>query len=120
MLRFLFVFTCFVWPCLAELVSVPLFNGENLNGFKVPDGNIWWSVENRELVCRSGPKRKGSILWSEKKYKNFIVELDFKMVSGIVDSGLFLRNMDQIQLGMSGSMKRDMTTSPYIPKKGLS
>ena len=26
--------------------------------------------------------------------------------------------MDQIQIGISGSLKRDMTASPYIPGKG--
>ncbi len=57
------------------------------------------------------------MLWTEKKYKNFIIELDFKMGEGTVDSGVFLKNDDQIQIGISGSLKRDMTGSPYIPKK---
>ncbi len=39
------------------------------------------------------------------------------MGDGTVDSGIFLRSKDdQIQIGMSGSLKRDMTGSPYIPK----
>ncbi|MEM6916075.1 MAG: family 16 glycoside hydrolase, partial [Verrucomicrobiota bacterium] len=38
--------------------------------------------------------------------------------SGTIDSGVHLRNSDQIQIGISGSLKRDMTGSPYIPKKG--
>lgn len=118
------MFRCFVllvlWmlPSMADPVLKPLFNGVDLKGFKIPEKNIWWSVENKEIVCKSGPKRKGSTLWSNEQYENFIVELDFKMISGTVDSGLFIRNEDQIQIGISGSLKRDMTTSPYIPKKG--
>jgi hypothetical protein len=39
------------------------------------------------------------------------------MGDGTVDSGIFLRSKDdQIQIGISGSLKRDMTGSPYIPK----
>jgi hypothetical protein len=41
------------------------------------------------------------------------------MGDGTVDSGIFLRSEhDQIQIGISGSLKRDLTASPYIPKKG--
>ena len=39
------------------------------------------------------------------------------MGDGTVDSGFFLRSEDdQVQIGISGSLKRDMTGSPYIPK----
>lgn len=96
----------------------PIFNGKDLTNWKEPKNNIWWAVNNEELSCKSGPKKKGSTLWTTKKYRDFIVELDFKMGEGTVDSGLFIRNNDQIQIGISGSLKRDMTCSPYIPKKG--
>ena len=62
--------------------------------------------------------KKGQDLWTEKEYVNFIVECEFKMGEGTVDSGIFLRNSNQIQIGISGSLKRDMTASPYIPGKG--
>lgn len=98
-----------------------LFNGKDLAGWKVPDGNDeanWYSADDGVLVIQSGPQKKGSILWTEKSYKDFIVELEFRMGEGTVDSGVHLRNMDQIQIGISGSLKRDMTCSPYIPGKG--
>ena len=35
----------------------------------------------------------------------------------MVDSGVWMRSEnDQIQIGISGSLKRDLTGSPYIPK----
>ena len=40
------------------------------------------------------------------------------LTEGVVDSGTHLRNQDQIQIGISGSLKRDMTGSPYISGKG--
>ncbi len=97
----------------------PIFNGEDFSGWKVPQNNIWWKVEDGVIRCKSGPKQKGSTLWSEKQYRNFIVEFDFKMGDGVVDSGIFLRTTNQqVQIGHSGSKKRDMTGSVYVPGKG--
>lgn len=96
----------------------PIFNGKDLSGWVVPENNIWWLVEDGVLQVRSGPEKKGSILWTEKEYENFVVELDFKFGKGTVDSGVHVKSMDQIQIGISGSLKRDMTGSPYIPGKG--
>jgi Domain of Unknown Function (DUF1080) len=93
-----------------------IFNRKNLKGWKVPEGNVWWSAGRGQLLAKSTPDKKGSILWTEKAYTNFIIRLDFKMIDGTVDSGVFLRSeTDQIQIGISGSLKRDMTASPYIP-----
>ncbi|MCH1408473.1 MAG: DUF1080 domain-containing protein [Verrucomicrobiales bacterium] len=95
-----------------------LFNGKDLTGWKAPEGNIWWIVEDGILKVRSGPDQKGSILWSEEEFTDFAVTLDFKFGEGIIDSGVHVKSQDQIQIGISGSLKRDMTASPYIPGKG--
>ena len=121
MKKIIFSFTLFV--ALLAYAQEPklkkIFNGKNLKGWIAPDNNTWWLVDNKELLVKSGPDKKGSILWTEKKYRDFIVETDFKMLDGVVDSGIFLRSEnDQIQIGISGSLKRDLTASPYIPKKG--
>ena len=99
----------------------PIFNGKDLSGWEVPDGNDeagWYKAVGGVLKVQSGPKKKGSILWTEKKYRNFVMEFDFRFGEGVVDSGVHVRNQDQIQIGISGSLKRDMTCSPYIPGKG--
>ncbi len=98
-----------------------LFSGKNLKGWVVPEGNKksgWYKAVNKELRIQSGPEQKGSILWTKKSFKDFEIELEFQFGEGVVDTGVHLRNMDQIQIGISGSLKRDMTGSPYIPKKG--
>ena len=96
-----------------------VFNGKNLKGWVAPENNIWWTVEDGVLHTKSGPEKQGSILWTEKAYEDFIIETEFKYGAGTVDTGIFLRNEDQqIQMGISGSLKRDMTGSPYIPGKG--
>ena len=98
-----------------------IFNGKDLSGWEVPDGNDeagWYKAVEGVLKIQSGPKKKGSILWSRKKYRNFVVEFEFRMGEGRVDSGMHVRTKDQIQIGISGSLNRDMTCSPYIPGKG--
>ena len=96
-----------------------IFNGKTLDGWKAPEGNIWWSADNGILTAKSGPDKKGSILWTENDYKDFIIQADFKFGEGTIDSGIFIRcEEQQIQIGESGSLKRDMTCSPYIPGKG--
>jgi len=118
----LFLLFCAAGMVLADEAKLEaIFNGKDLSGWKVPEGNDeakWYTAKDGVLIIRSGPKQKGSILWTEKSYRNFVVELDFRMGEGTVDSGVHLRNQDQIQIGISGSLKRDMTCSPYIPGKG--
>lgn len=96
----------------------PIFNGKDLAGWKAPENNIWYLVEDGVLQLRSSPDQTGSVLWTEKEYGDFVMELEFKFVSGTIDSGVHVRGDDQIQIGISGSLKRDMTASPYIPGKG--
>lgn len=93
-----------------------IFNGKNLDGWVAPANNTWWTAGKGILHVKSGPEKKGSILWTEKQYQNFIFSTEFLMGEGVVDSGIFLRSEnDQIQIGISGSLKRDLTASPYLP-----
>ncbi len=99
-----------------------LFNGKDLGQWQVPDNNVWWTVKDGVLYAKSDATKTGSNIWTKSKYKDFVVQLDFKFGEGTVDSGIFMRGEDdknpQIQIGISGSLKRDMTASPYVPKKG--
>ena len=118
--------TALVASCIAlfslhaeEVEMKPIFNGKDLSGWKAPEGNIWWSVKEGILKVKSGPKKKGSTLWTEKDYTDFVMECEFKFGEGTVDSGIYVRkSSEQIQIGISGSLKRDMTASPYISGKG--
>lgn len=97
----------------------PLFNGSDFSGWQEPKNNIWWTIEDGVLIGKNDPELKGSILWTSKEYKDFILQLDFRFGQGSVDSGVFIRKVsEQIQIGISGSLKRDMTCSPYVAGKG--
>lgn len=100
-----------------ELPSI--FNGKDLDGWKVPEGkNVWFTVDDGVLNVQSGPEKKGQTLWTKKEYENFVMKFDFKFGTGTNDTGIYIRNdREQIQIGISGSLKRDMTGLPYIPGK---
>ena len=96
-----------------------IFNGKDLTGWSAPGIEDCWKAEDGVLLVMNDPDKTGDILWTEKSYKDFIIKGEFKFGKGIVDSGFFIHSdHDQIQIGISGSLKRDMTCSPYIPGKG--
>lgn len=106
----------FATTLLSQAAPEPIFNGKDLTGWKVA-GFAAWSVKDEILVAHNGPEKKGSILWTEKEFTNFVFETEFRY-TGRIDSGVFLRQEnDQIQIGVSGSLKRDLTASPYIANK---
>lgn len=67
-----------------------LFNGKNLKGWTV-HGTEKWYVENGELVCESGPDKQYGYLSTDKPYRNFILEYDFKLEAN-GNSGVFIRS----------------------------
>jgi hypothetical protein len=95
-----------------------IFTGKNLNGWVAkPDVAGCWTVNKGILYVKNSENKTGAILWTEKSYTDFVFQADFLMGDGTVDSGIFLRSeSDQIQIGISGSLKRDLTGSPYLPK----
>ncbi len=98
----------------AEPELPPIFNGKDLAGWKVPEPNLWWRVEDGVLVGTNDDKLKGSMLWTESAYGDVVVEAEVRW-SGEIDSGIMLRRPElQVQIGVSRSLKRDMTCSIYI------
>lgn len=67
-----------------------IFNGNNLDGWKI-HGTEQWYAANGELICESGPDQKYGYLASEKRYKDFILRLEFKQESN-GNSGVFFRS----------------------------
>ena len=115
-----FLLPLFLLPFTA-FAGDSLFNGKDLSGWKSDaKGDFpYWTVKDGAIHCQSGPKKKGSILWTTKEFTDFTLTLEFKNGEGTIDSGVMLKKAhDQIQIGISGSLKRDLTASPYIPGKG--
>ena len=68
----------------------PLFNGENLDGWK-EWGSEKWSVADRVITGSSGPKKSEGYLATEKTWEDFRVRGDFKML-GDGNFGLFFHS----------------------------
>lgn len=67
-----------------------LFNKKDLTGWTI-HGTEKWYVDNKELVCESGPDKQYGYLSTNKAYKNFELALQFKQeASG--NSGVFIRS----------------------------
>ena len=105
----------------AEPRFVPLFNGKDLTNFKAEGAKPFWRVENGILIGENDSELKGHYLWTEKEYKDFILEFDcrWKATSDRgVDTGVEMRKPKiQLQLGVSGSLRVDMTGSFYTGGK---
>jgi len=67
-----------------------IFNSKDLTGWKIY-GTEKWYVEKGNLVCESGPDKKYGYLATEKHYKNFELELEFKQEAN-GNSGVFFRS----------------------------
>ena len=100
-------------PPTASLPSI--FNGRDFTGWKVP-AEPYWTVADGVIVGQSDEAKKGSMLYTEKAYGDVIVEGEVRF-TGEIDSGIMLRKPEvQVQIGVSRSLKRDMTCSFYNGK----
>lgn len=72
------------------MAQSPLFNGKNLKGWKTY-GTEKWYVEDGLLICESGPDEAYGYLATEKHYKNFELNLEFKQEAN-GNSGVFIRS----------------------------
>lgn len=70
--------------------TVSLFNGRDLQGW-INHGTEKWYVEDGELICESGPDKQYGYLSTEKYYRDFILEIDFKQEAN-GNSGVFIRS----------------------------
>jgi hypothetical protein len=98
----------------AEMTDLqPIFNAKDLSGWQVPDPNPFWRVEGGILIGENDAALKGHVLYTTNAYRDFILETEARW-SGEIDSGIMLRRPElQVQIGVSRSLKKDMTCSFY-------
>src|SRR5205814_5253260 len=96
---------------------VPLFNGKDSTGWQVPNPNPFWRVVDGVLIGENDAAKKGHVLYTQKAYKDFIIEMEARW-NGEIDSGIMLRQPElQLQIGISRSLKKYMTCSFYTNGK---
>ena len=70
-----------------------LFNGQNLDGWRIRDGDSTVLVDDGMIVAVSQDPVRESYLVTEKTYGDFILELDMKVI-GKMSSGIMIRGID--------------------------
>ena len=102
----------------AEPELKPIFNGKDLTGWQATDREKFWRVADGVLIGESITELKENYLLTEKSYGDFVLEFDVRW-TGEIDSGVEMRKPNmQLQLGVSRSLKRDMSGSFYVGKPG--
>lgn len=97
-------------PPTADLPAI--FNGSDLAGWKVV-GAPYWKVVDGAIVGASDAEKKASMLYTDGAYGDVIVEGEVRF-TGEIDSGIMVRKPElQVQIGVSRSLKKDMTCSFY-------
>ena len=120
-MKHLLIFTTLTLPFLAlaeEPELKPIFNGKDFSGWAMSLDDKFL-IEDGVIRATNDGGKGDNLLTEKTDYKNFVIELEFKLGEGNIDSGVFLRDTkEQIQIGISGSLKKDMTAQAYIPGKG--
>lgn len=77
-------------PASIEAAPIVLFNGENLDGWRI-HGTEKWYVEDGDLICESGPDSAYGYLATVDTFKNMDLSLEFKQEAE-GNSGVFFRS----------------------------
>ena len=99
-----------------------LFNGRDLTGWVVMFAGEW-TVEDGALVGRNGkdwstnPQKSGSWLRTEKRYGDFILELEYAINEG-GNSGIFIRSALEKNPAFSGHEMQIVADYGRQPTKG--
>ena len=109
----------------AEVKLESAFNGKDLAGWKTSGADAFWTVADGVLVGANDTSfkdyKKGSMLYTEKAYQDVVIEGECRF-NGEIDSGIMVRRDAagkkdiQMQIGVSRSLKKDMTGAFYIGK----
>jgi hypothetical protein len=89
-----FVAIVFLLSCqvsLAQSSWKELFNGKDLSGWKVLNGKARYEVVNQEIVGTSVDGEPNSFLVTDQRFRDFILELEFKIDVG-TNSGIQFRS----------------------------
>ncbi|MBM4030883.1 MAG: DUF1080 domain-containing protein [Planctomycetes bacterium] len=91
---------------------IQLFNGKDLTGWQFKGGtNTSWEVQDGVLANlreKDGQKRRGVDIFTEKKFRDFQLHIEFKVPKG-GNSGVYLRGRKEIQVHDSFGIEKPGT-----------
>ncbi|MEO5592532.1 MAG: DUF1080 domain-containing protein [Chitinophagaceae bacterium] len=80
-----------ITPIIFAQKTVSIFNGKDLTGWTINGTEKWYVDSSHQLICESGPDKQYGYLSTKKKYKNFVLTLQFKQEAN-GNSGVFFRS----------------------------
>ncbi len=97
---------------------VPLFNGLDLDGWKLrhPGGSASWSAQNGMLVNVPAEGESGTDLVTEAAYRDFVVRYEYQVPEG-GNSGLYLRGRHEVQILEGGGRDKGGNGAIYSLKE---
>jgi hypothetical protein len=112
----------FLGPASAEEHTAwqSLIVDEQLDNWQAKPASLshHWSVED-SVIRGANPDKKGSVLWTQQPYEDFVLKVQFLSRAADYDSGIYLRGRThQVQIGVSRQLDRDLTGCIYAPKDG--
>jgi len=127
-LRLLAALAAFVVSASAADVKLEsAFNGKDLAGWKTSGPDAFWTAADGVLAGENKDSfkdyKKGNMLYTEKSYQDVVIECEVRF-SGEIDSGIMVRKDAagkkdiQMQIGVSRSLKKDMTGAFYCTIPG--
>jgi len=125
-LRLLAAFAALVVSASAADIKLEsAFNGKDLAGWKTSGDDAFWTAAEGVLTGENKEAfkdyKKGNMLYTDKSYQDVVIECECRF-SGEIDSGIMVRRDSagkkdiQMQIGVSRSLKKDMTGAFYIGK----
>ena len=98
--------------------SISLFDVKSLKGWEcdpLEQAGDWKAVDG-ELLGEN-PGEHASIIWTDRKFRDFEMELEYIALGDDYDTGIFIRGLThQVQIGISRSLQKDMTACIYAPE----
>lgn len=92
--------------------------GDSLDGWSTQDKDTFWKLEDGVIIGENANKKE-SRLWTDAEFGDYELVAEFMTPSKDYDSGIFLRGTThQCQIGISRSLKKDLTGAIYCPKDG--
>ena len=119
-MKFLSTFALLVVVASAQGQWTNLFNGKNLDGWKQLNGKAKFAAQNGEIVGTTVPHEPNSFLATEKEYKDFILEFEFRMKDSM-NSGVQFRSLStpDYQKGRVHGYQFEIDPSPRAWSGGI-
>ena len=90
----------FTFPSFADMEGgfVKIFNGKDLSGWTVRNGTATYRVEEGAIIGKTTEGSKNTFLCTDKKYGDFELKLQVKLIDDKLNSGVQIRSNDDKKL----------------------